>query len=188
MSGATAFIIPPDDEDVKHVWINYTYDTNGNLTARSDSNGNAGFNYDALNRMTREAPEAPSAVTTYTYDAAGNVKTIQASDEPAAVRYGYDSTNLATSIIDQENRTTGFTYNNKGLRRTTTYPGGVVMENRYDDSRRLACTYAYKGTAPSTGTSKIRLISHRSFGFHSADALIALVYLCCAGITIELPR
>ena len=36
--------------------------------------------------------------------------------------------------------------------------------------------------------SKIRLISHRSFGFHSADALIALVYLCCAGIDIELPR
>ena len=36
--------------------------------------------------------------------------------------------------------------------------------------------------------SKIRLISHRSFGFHSADALIALVYLCCTGITIDLPR
>jgi transposase len=36
--------------------------------------------------------------------------------------------------------------------------------------------------------SKIRLISHRAFGFHSADSLIALVYLCCAGITIELPR
>jgi transposase len=36
--------------------------------------------------------------------------------------------------------------------------------------------------------SKIRLISHRSYGFHSADALIALVYLCCAGIVIDLPR
>ena len=36
--------------------------------------------------------------------------------------------------------------------------------------------------------SKIRLISHRAFGFHSADPLIALVYLCCAGITIGLPR
>jgi transposase len=36
--------------------------------------------------------------------------------------------------------------------------------------------------------SKIRLLSHRSYGFHSADALIALVYLCCSGITIELPR
>jgi transposase len=36
--------------------------------------------------------------------------------------------------------------------------------------------------------SKIRLISHRAFGFHSADPLIALVYLCCAGISIQLPR
>jgi transposase len=36
--------------------------------------------------------------------------------------------------------------------------------------------------------SKIRLISHRSFGFHSAAALIALVYLCCTGTVIELPR
>ena len=36
--------------------------------------------------------------------------------------------------------------------------------------------------------SKIRLISHRSFGFHSADPLIALVYLCCAGLVIELPQ
>jgi transposase len=36
--------------------------------------------------------------------------------------------------------------------------------------------------------SKIRLISHRAFGFHSADPLIALVYLCCAGIVIELPH
>jgi transposase len=36
--------------------------------------------------------------------------------------------------------------------------------------------------------SRIRLISHRSFGFHSANPLIALIYLCCAGIRIELPR
>jgi transposase len=36
--------------------------------------------------------------------------------------------------------------------------------------------------------SRIRLISHRSFGFHSPAPLIALVYLCCAGIVIPLPR
>jgi transposase len=35
--------------------------------------------------------------------------------------------------------------------------------------------------------SKVRLISHRSYGFHSAQALIALVYLCCGGLQIELP-
>jgi len=36
--------------------------------------------------------------------------------------------------------------------------------------------------------SRIRLISHRSFGFHSSAPLIALIYLCCSGITIQLPR
>lgn len=36
--------------------------------------------------------------------------------------------------------------------------------------------------------SRIRLISHRSFGFHSAAPLIALVYLCCSRIVIDLPR
>ena len=36
--------------------------------------------------------------------------------------------------------------------------------------------------------SRIRLISHRAHGFHSANALIAMVYLCCAGIHIALPH
>ena len=36
--------------------------------------------------------------------------------------------------------------------------------------------------------SKVRLISHRAYGFHSSDALIAMIYLCCAGITIALPH
>ena len=35
--------------------------------------------------------------------------------------------------------------------------------------------------------NKIRLLSHRSYGLHSPQALIALIYLCCAGITITPP-
>jgi transposase len=35
--------------------------------------------------------------------------------------------------------------------------------------------------------AKVRLLSHRSFGFHSAKPLIALVYLCCGGIHIPPP-
>ncbi len=42
--------------------------------------------------------------------------------------------------------------------------------------------------ATCASLSKIRLISHRSYGLHTADALIALIYLCCTGITIDLPR
>ncbi len=33
--------------------------------------------------------------------------------------------------------------------------------------------------------NKIRLLSHRAFGFHSAESLIAMIYLCCTGIRIE---
>lgn len=35
--------------------------------------------------------------------------------------------------------------------------------------------------------SRVRLINHRGYGHHSATALIALIYLNCGGITIELP-
>jgi len=35
--------------------------------------------------------------------------------------------------------------------------------------------------------SKIRLINHRGYGHHSATALIAMIYLCCGGITVQLP-
>lgn len=35
--------------------------------------------------------------------------------------------------------------------------------------------------------NKIRLLSHRAYGFHSAQALIATVYLCCSGIQLQAP-
>jgi transposase len=35
--------------------------------------------------------------------------------------------------------------------------------------------------------SKIRLINHRGYGHHTAAALIAMIYLCCGGISVELP-
>ena len=35
--------------------------------------------------------------------------------------------------------------------------------------------------------SKIRLINHRGYGHHSASALMAMIHLCCGGVTVELP-
>jgi transposase len=35
--------------------------------------------------------------------------------------------------------------------------------------------------------SKIGLINHRGYGHHSAAAVIAMIYLCCSGLTITLP-
>lgn len=36
--------------------------------------------------------------------------------------------------------------------------------------------------------NKIRMLSHRAFGFHSAQALIANIYLCCSGIQLQIPH
>ncbi len=36
--------------------------------------------------------------------------------------------------------------------------------------------------------SRIRLINHRGYGHHTAAALIAMIYLCCGEITVQLPR
>ena len=35
--------------------------------------------------------------------------------------------------------------------------------------------------------SKTRLINYRGYGHHTAAALIAMIYLCSGGITIQLP-
>jgi transposase len=35
--------------------------------------------------------------------------------------------------------------------------------------------------------NKLRMISRRAFGFHSADALIGMLFLCCGGVTAEPP-
>jgi transposase len=48
---------------------------------------------------------------------------------------------------------------------------------------------AYVATGLSNGRTeglngKIRTITRRSFGFHSATSLIALIFLCCSGITL----
>ncbi len=35
--------------------------------------------------------------------------------------------------------------------------------------------------------SKVRLINHRGYGHHTAAAVIAMIYLCCGGLTLTLP-
>jgi len=35
--------------------------------------------------------------------------------------------------------------------------------------------------------NKVRLLSHRAYGFHSAQPLIATLYLCCSGLSFHAP-
>lgn len=170
-----ALIIPPDDEDTKQTWIKYSYDPNGNMTARSDASGNTTFQFDALNRMTKESPESPSAVVTYSYDPAGNVTSILTSDAPRAVTYTFDKTNLTTSVTGPEGRTTRFEHDKNGNRTSTAYANRVTMAARFDDSNRMTCTYAYTGTAPgaSADTCPDPATSMLTFFEYSYQATLA---------------
>ena len=58
---------------------------------------------------------------------------------------------------------------------------------RYRDGILAAIRLGLSNARLEGLNSKVRLISHRSYGFHSADPLIALIHLCAGGITINPP-
>jgi transposase len=58
---------------------------------------------------------------------------------------------------------------------------------RYRDGILAAIRLGLSNARLEGLNSKVRLISHRSFGFHGPDPLIALIYLCAGGIIIEPP-
>jgi transposase len=69
-------------------------------------------------------------------------------------------------------------------------PGFVALAKtvRANRGRILAAVELGLSNSKLEGlNSKVRLINHRGYGHHSAAALIAMIYLCAGGITIELP-
>ena len=75
---------------------------------------------------------------------------------------------------------------------------GWARRSKLEPFKKLALTFSqhYHGirlflerkltNAPVEGfNSKIRMISHRAFGFHSAQALIAMILLNCSGIKVD---
>ncbi|MGH7723661.1 MAG: transposase [Candidatus Dormibacteria bacterium] len=56
------------------------------------------------------------------------------------------------------------------------------------NTKRLAAVELGLSNSKLEGlNSKIRLVNHRGYGHHSAAALISMIYLCCGGITVQLP-
>jgi transposase len=60
---------------------------------------------------------------------------------------------------------------------------GRTIRNHLDGVLALLRERIANGLAEGMN-NKIRLLSHRAYGFHSAPPLIAMIYLCCAGITL----
>src|SRR5262249_53019357 len=93
--------------------LNYTYDNAGDVLTLASSNGNGislTYTYDVLNRLSTVtdnrllAQGAASGVTTYNYDAVGNLQNF-AYPNGVTHAYSYDALNRLTQMGSSKNAT-----------------------------------------------------------------------------------
>ena len=142
--------------------VQWSYDLAGNKTELRDGNDNDGtespdnvFEYDELNRLTREEGQGPSSGTDYSYDPAGNVTSIEVDGEPEATTYTYNPVNLVATVDDQRpgssNKLIAFGYDKKDKRRSTYFALAngetLAQKTKWDDDGQPTCMYSYRGPA-----------------------------------------
>jgi RHS repeat-associated protein len=108
--------------------LNYTYDAHGNALTILSANTNGAsvtYTYDPLNRLSTVtdnrlvAQGAPSGLTTYGYDPAGNMQTYTYSTNSVQSTYAYDTLNRLSQVSSSKGGAlSSFTY--------TPYPAGNV--------------------------------------------------------------
>jgi YD repeat-containing protein len=131
----------------------YRYDANGNRThVRTPDGRETVTTYDALNRATRiEQPDGSAQVivyrpdgrkqsetdprgvtTTYGYDAAGRLTSVQQSGIAQATAYAWDQTGAKTTQTDPLNRAVIWAYDRAGRPVSRTLPDGQQERFEYD--------------------------------------------------------
>jgi len=115
--------------------VTFGYDEVGNRVAVSDGLGTTSYEYDVLNRIKRTTDPFGNVVD-YTYDAAGNRKTV---GYPGAkqVTYAYDDLNRMATVSDWLGGTTHYIYDAAGNLETSLLPNGAMVDYVYDDAQRL---------------------------------------------------
>lgn len=114
----------------------YSYDGNGNMLSASNSNLTYIFEYDALNRLTKKTIPDWNKSIGYTYDSAGNRRTMIWPDG-GLNRYFYDANNRLTSLVNHANLTTGFIYDPGGRLVRQNNANGTYATYTYDAARRV---------------------------------------------------
>jgi RHS repeat-associated protein len=143
--------------------VTYVYDGDGNRTSRTDNTGNSSYDFDALNRLTREA--LSNVTTTYGYDASSNL--ISATDAGGTTTYEYDGANHLIALTDPASARTSFINYPNGIRKETHYPNGVTLCQTYDDAERLTAIVALQGIG--CGTAPILTSFSYSYELNGVD-------------------
>ncbi len=115
--------------------VSFTYTPTGQRATMTDASGQTTYGYDNRNRLVSKA--TPEGTLTYSYDAAGDVKTIQSSNAGGAnLAYAYDTLNRLGTVTDV-NGSTVYGYDNVGNLQSVTYPNSVAHSYSYDTRNRL---------------------------------------------------
>ncbi|MFI9584075.1 DNRLRE domain-containing protein [Streptomyces sp. NPDC052236] len=150
-----------------------TYDGAGNVLTETANNGKlvTQYTYDAVGRTksTVTDPTGLARRTTLTYDLAGNVETSTSSGMPSnvpwptnvtpeTVRYVYDDAgNAKQETIENgtDSRTTVYDYDQRGLVKAKTHPGGNKTEYAYDELGRSLSLSAPVVQTESNGSAPV---------------------------------
>lgn len=115
---------------------NYEYDDNGNLTSASNDHITINYSYDALNRLESKTYVDWNKTISYTYDGAGNRKTMTDPDG-GLTNYDYDNLNRLISLENPSNLITTFEYDDAGRLEQQNNGNGTRAEYTYDNADRV---------------------------------------------------
>ena len=135
--------------------VSFTYTATGKRASMSDASGITAYSYDNRDRLITKA--TPEGTLSYSYDAAGNVKSIVSSNPNGAnVSYNYDADDRPASVTDNRlaaqglATTTTYSYDAGGNLTGYTYPNGVQTSSIYDALNRITQIGSAKGSPLSS--------------------------------------
>jgi YD repeat-containing protein len=160
--------------------VGFSYTANGLRQTMSDRSGYTTYTYDNRNRLTSK--QTPEGTLSYTYDAVGNLLTMQSSNPGGASdTYTYDELNRLATVTDASGVTT-YNYDAVGNLGGYVYPNGVATSYAYDGQNRLVQMGSAKGGAlasysyslgPAGNRLTVAELSGRTVGY-GYDALYRL--------------
>lgn len=120
--------------------VSFTYNDLGQRATMTDAVGATNYLYDARNRL--QSKQTPFGTLSYTYDAAGSLKTTRSGNANGlSVDYSYDALNRLKTVKDNRlpmgANVTNYNYDEAGNLQNYVYPNQITTSYNYNSLNRL---------------------------------------------------
>lgn len=151
------------DPSLGETTVTFSYTATGQRQTMEDASGTTRYIYDPRDRLASK--ENPQGVLNYTYDSAGNLKSVRSLNvNGVTVDYNYDAVNRLASVVDNRLAgTTAYSYDPNGNLGTATYPNAVRTTYTYNNLNRLTNVNAAKGATLANYEYSLGAAGNRRF-------------------------